>query len=68
MTAMRAAAIIASSDTPGQPAPVYRAICQLCPWASHPGGTTEELARLAATAHVAAAHNASCVRDERATS
>lgn len=51
----RVVAIVVSSTT----APtVFRARCRVCDWASHPGGTTEALARAAATAHVEAVHNA----------
>lgn len=35
---------------------VFRGICQVCNWATHPGGTTEHGARAAALAHVEAAH------------
>lgn len=37
---------------------VYRGACRLCSWATHPGGTTHELALTAIRAHVEAAHNA----------
>lgn len=52
-----AAAILVSGD----PA-VYRAVCSLCPWASHPAGAPKDVVEVAAKAHVEAVHNGRYVR------
>lgn len=41
-----------------------RAVCRVCSWASHPGGTTQDLAVAAAIAHVEAAHGGRFTRTE----
>lgn len=42
----------------------HRAKYRICPWASHPAGTTQDLAVAAAVAHVEAVHGGRFTRTE----